>query len=117
MAWMAFKKIDVLTLHWLQSEDRSEQQWRPSRRSKSEGPPRSAINEEEKTEREHRRESDPDVENMVKNKQKPPSQKTIFGFTECLANSGFYFQIMGYISSRFFSLELKIFVCSFMRDI
>lgn len=50
----------------LQSEDRNGSQWRPSRRSKSEGPARCAIARDAERERERRRESDPDVENMVK---------------------------------------------------
>ncbi|XP_049826735.1 uncharacterized protein LOC109608782 isoform X2 [Aethina tumida] len=47
------------------SEERGGANFRPSRRSKSEGPARNGVNDS-KREREPRRESDPDVENMGK---------------------------------------------------
>ncbi|KAJ8980721.1 hypothetical protein NQ317_019216 [Molorchus minor] len=56
------------------SEERNGPHWRPSRRSKSEGPARCVITGDGERERERRRESDPDVENLVKN---PTKQRNV----------------------------------------
>lgn len=48
-----------------QSEERNGPHWKPSRRSKSEGPARGVVDGKDAA-AERRRESDPDVDNLVK---------------------------------------------------